>query len=382
MQRPSQLEVLAPEWVNLPQLNAARTGTRVLFATDEWFAEAGNLNREEPPTFDEDAFDTHGKVMDGWESRRKRTAGHDWCLMKLGLPGVVVGFEVDTSFFTGNQVPRISIQGANIQGDLAIAPWDAKGTRKGTKASDEEVAEANALGSKQWEELVPMSPLKPGYADTCRHWFAVSSTVKVTHLRINYWPDGGVARLRCFGRVQKDWSTYQGGQLVDLAATVNGGLGLMASNSHYGRPQNMLSTGPSVNMGDGWETARNPNRPPEFKLTPEGMMELPGFDWCCIQLGTPGVVTIAEVDTMHFEGNYPESCLIEGALVAPGAPFNPDQATWTTLLPRTRLTANSAHKFDKLLSAAAVSHVRLSIYPDGGVARLRFWGTPSTKSNL
>ena len=105
-------------------------------------------------------------------------------------------------------------------GDLPLTPWDANGPRKGTKASDSEVATADALGTREWEELVPMSPLAPGYADCCRHWFAVSSPQKVTHLRINYWPDGGVARLRCYGRVQKDWSTYQGGQLVDLAATV------------------------------------------------------------------------------------------------------------------------------------------------------------------
>ncbi len=180
-----------------------RAGTEILFATDEWFAVAGNLNKEDPAVFDPNAFDDEGKLMDGWETRRKRTAGHDWCLMKLGLEGVIKGVEADTSFFTGNQVPRISIQAANLSSPLPLPPWNAK-PRKGTKASNEEVDAAVACGTDKWETIVPMSILKPGYFDTCRHFFTVEKEheKRYTHIRVNYWPDGGVARLRVFGEVQ------------------------------------------------------------------------------------------------------------------------------------------------------------------------------------
>eukprot|EP00960_Hanusia_phi_P070887 767423-Hanusia_phi.AAC.3 len=247
-----------------------------------------------------------GKVMDGWESRRKRTAGHDWCLMKLGLSGVIRGFEVDTSFFTGNQVAlasfplaqpspsllflasRFKLHVSSSRSPLSLAlcsphnllsgdlppvgqggsAWNAK-PRKGSKATEEEVQAAEKLATDKWHTLVPMNPLQPGYIDCCKHFFAVEDARRWTHLRINYFPDGGVARIRCFGEVQKDWGqVVLGGpeDVVDLAATENGGIGLMASNSHYGRPQNMLGMGRAVNMGDGWETARNPNRPPVFTV--------------------------------------------------------------------------------------------------------------------
>ncbi|EKX45184.1 hypothetical protein GUITHDRAFT_71482 [Guillardia theta CCMP2712] len=367
----------APEWTMLPQLNGERAGTAILFATDEWFAEAGNLNREGPPQFDPNAFDTHGKVMDGWESRRKRTAGHDWCLMKLGLSGVIRGFEVDTSFFTGNQVPRISIQAACISGDLppvgqGATAWTAK-PRKGSKATDEEARRLVNLGTDKWHTLVPMTPLQPGYIDCCKHFFPVEDARRWTHLRINYFPDGGVARIRCFGEVQKDWGQVVLGpeELVDLAATENGGIGLMASNSHYGRPQNMLGMGRAVNMGDGWETARNPNRPPVFATDEQGMMKLPGNDWCVIQLGAAGLVRAISIDTLHFKGNYPESCLIEAAC-SPGSSrldFKPEEAQWKVLLPRTRLSPHNDHRFDDksgmLNLPTPVTHIRLTIYPDG-----------------
>lgn len=359
----------------------------MLFATDEWFAVAGNLNKEDPAVFDPNAFDAEGKLMDGWETRRKRTAGHDWCLMKLGLEGVIRGIEADTSYFTGNQVPRVSIQAANLSTPLPLPPWNAK-PRKGTKASDEEVAAANACGTDKWTTIVPMSPLKPGYFDTCKHYFLVRDEERYTHIRVNYWPDGGVARLRVFGEVKKDWSAVATSALVDLAATENGGLGLMASNSHYGRPQNLLGAGRGVNMGDGWETARNPNRPPEFKVDKNGMMELPGNDWCIIQLGVPGKVEKVEIDTIHFKGNYPESCMLEScsAPKASRLTFEPEQQTWTPLLPRTRLGPNALVTFDAssgvIPSTAPITHVRFTTYPDGGVSRLRLWGKPEPRSRM
>ena len=233
-----------------------------------------------------------------------------------------------------------------------------------------------------------MSPLKPGYIDTCRHFFEVQDEERYTHIRVNYWPDGGVARLRVFGEVKKDFSAAPAQGLIDLAATANGGLGLMASNSHYGRPQNLCGAGRGVNMGDGWETARNPNRPPEFKVDANGMMQLPGFDWCVIQLGVPGLVEKIEIDTIHFKGNYPESCMLEWCHEpsATRLTFDPVHAHWDTLLPRTRLGPNQIAAFGPAEGLAAtskpVTHVRYTIYPDGGTSRLRLWGKPEVRKLL
>jgi allantoicase len=265
--------------------------------------------------------------MDGWESRRRREAGHDWCIMKLGLAGVIRGFEVNTAFFTGNQVPRVMIQAACLDKDIDVLPeWNHK-PRKGTKASPEEHAAIAKIKSEEWETVLPMRVLQPGWADCCKHYFAVDSNKRWTHLRINYLPDGGIARIRCHGEVLVDWAALNvkaQNQPIDLLSAANGGLGLMASNSHYGTPQLLLGPGRGVNMGDGWETARNPNRPPMFKTDANGMMELPGFDWCCLQLGSPGIPEMIEIDTIHFKGNYPESFMAEGC-------YSP-QATRTTYL--------------------------------------------------
>mmetsp|Transcript_26986 Transcript_26986/g.66543 ORF Transcript_26986/g.66543 Transcript_26986/m.66543 type:complete len:394 (+) Transcript_26986:55-1236(+) len=389
MQRESVAQAQKPDWTSLPQLNSARAPTKTIFATDEWFATCDNLNRVEEPVFDPDAFDFQGKVMDGWESRRRREAGHDWCIMKLGLSGVIKGFEVNTAFFTGNQVPRVSIQAVCLSQDINVLPeWNSK-PRKGTKASPEEHAAIAKINSEAWDEIVPMSPLAPGYADCCKHYFPVNDERRFTHIRINYGPDGGIARIRCHGEVKVDWKQLiqaHAGNPVDLLASQNGGLGLMASNSHYGTPQNMLGFGRGVNMGDGWETARNPNRPPKFKTDANGMMELPGFDWCVLQLGTAGIVQALEIDTLHFKGNYPESFMMDGCF-APSATrttFNPDAVQWTPLIKRTRLGPDAVHKFDQSSGLtpppSPITHVRLTIYPDGGVSRVHLWGRPTPEA--
>jgi len=91
-------------------VNLSPPSSRVIFATDEWFAAADNLLNPNPPVFDPAAFCAQGKVMDGWESRRRRLPGHDFCVVALGLPGVVHGLELDTYMFSGNYVPRFSVE--------------------------------------------------------------------------------------------------------------------------------------------------------------------------------------------------------------------------------------------------------------------------------
>jgi allantoicase len=151
----------------LTDLASGALGGRVLFATDEWFAPAHHLLLPEAPVFLPDEFTDFGKWMDGWETRRKRLPGHDWCLLQLGLRGIVEAIEVDTAFFTGNNAPRASIQAARFPADpadsqtpAALRALAAKATaerKMGVCASPEELALAEQLGSHEWTELVPMT---------------------------------------------------------------------------------------------------------------------------------------------------------------------------------------------------------------------------------
>mmetsp|Transcript_27619 Transcript_27619/g.87550 ORF Transcript_27619/g.87550 Transcript_27619/m.87550 type:complete len:302 (-) Transcript_27619:220-1125(-) len=278
-----------PDPSTLTDLANARVGGKVIFATDEWFAAADNLIEDDEPKFDPDAYTTYGKEMDGWESRRKRIAGHDWAIFELGLAGEIEAVEVDTAFFTGNQAPRLSIQAAELAPGttgalLALRLRGAEGRgddgRMGLAATAEELAAAEALGSAAWSEVLPMTELGPGYEETRRHMFQLpAATGRVTHIRVNMFPDGGIARLRCLGRVSRRWTEADfapGAPAVDLLAVENGGTAIGCSNQHYGHPKNIIRPGRGVHMGDGWETARKPGRPAVLKVGADGLVEAPG----------------------------------------------------------------------------------------------------------
>ncbi|HSM31398.1 MAG TPA: allantoicase [Woeseiaceae bacterium] len=311
-------------WIRLEQ---PRLGTRVTHASDEFFAAKERLIQPTDPVFIEDRYDDHGKWMDGWESRRRRTPGHDFCIIRLGVPGIVHGVDIDTRHFTGNFPPQASI-------DACV--------------SDDDVPESG------WTEIVPRTDL----AGDRQHFVEVSDNRAWTHLRLNIYPDGGIARLRIYGEVRADIET--GGGVIDLFALKNGGRALAASDEHYGSMHNLNLPGRGVNMGDGWETARRRG---------------PGNDWVVAALGKPGVVERVEIDTAHFKGNYPDRVSVEAALFASHDEATPDSECWQTLLPESKLAMDKQHFFEsELMDLGAVSHVRLSIYPDGGVSRLRVFG--------
>ncbi|XP_078799229.1 allantoicase isoform X3 [Oryzias latipes] len=250
--------------------------------------------------------------MDGWETRRKRIPGHDWCIIQLGVPGSIYGFDVDTSFFTGNHSPHISIQGGCLD---QMPAFTLDGDRTGMAASSSEMAAAAKLGSEAWPELVGVSPLQPGYSDCCHNYFRTDFRGRVTHLRLNMLPDGGIARLRVYGVGLRDWSTVSTNQKVDLVALTNGGMCLGYSNAHFGHPRNMIGLGQAANMADGWETARRLDRPKELKVNECGILQVPGYEWAVFRLGHPGVISSIEVDTTHFKGNFPDSCRLEACLL-------------------------------------------------------------------
>jgi len=312
----------------LADLASARVGGRAVAASDDFFAPKSNLLKPEQPIFVPGKYTTRGKWMDGWESRRRRTPGHDWCVVALGMRGRVRGVNVDTSFFTGNFPSHCSI--------------DAKD-------------DATAAG---WTPILPTTVLQ----GDSHNYLTVEDDRPWTHLRLNIFPDGGVARLRVYGEVVVDWRRVAPrNRVVDLAALLHGGLVLAASDVHYGAKDNMLMPGRARNMGDGWETRRRRG---------------PGHDWAIVRLGTSGVLTKVEIDTSHFKGNYPDMASVEGCL-APGAPLETlSSAAWVDVLPRTKLTAHHRHLFAKdLRQRGPFSHVRLNIFPDGGVSRFRVHGT-------
>lgn len=313
----------------LVDLASARVGGKALIAIDEFFAPKSNLLKPEPAVFIEGKYTDRGKWMDGWESRRKRGPGHDWCIIQLGIPGEIRGLTVDTSHFTGNYPESCSLEAAVITGKPA----------------------ASRVASADWKEIVPRSPLK-GHTQNELRVFPTHE--RFTHVRLNIYPDGGVARLRVWGEARPDWKRIAAGKkLIDLVAVGNGGVPMGSSDEFYSHPINLIMPDRPANMGDGWETKRRRG---------------PGHDWTILKLGHRGVIEQVELDTTHFKGNYPDSASLEGTDGPPDA-----GAQWQEILPRTKLSANKRHQL-RAREQMPVRHVRLNMYPDGGIARLRLLG--------
>lgn len=322
---------LRRQFVDLAQ---PRLGSEVVYATDDFFADKARLIDPAPPVFIPGKYDDNGKWMDGWESRRKRVPGHDWCVVRLGVPGIVAGFEIDTSHFTGNYPP-----GAEVE--ICMSPEMVPGDDAG------------------WNKVTPRLDLK----GDDRIWVPLQHATPATHVRLHIYPDGGVARLRVWGRVDPDWSSVGPDQVIDLLASAWGGRGVIANDEHYGAVGNLTAPGRGVNMGDGWETRRRRE---------------PGHDWAVLELGTLGQVSEVVVDTAHFKGNYPDRCSIQATAEAHGAPHEiaAQAESWPVLLPEVKLQADHVHTFKaELADLGPVRFVRLNIYPDGGVSRLRILGT-------
>ncbi|KAG7316505.1 hypothetical protein KOW79_020046 [Hemibagrus wyckioides] len=372
-----------PDFVQFNNLACETAGGKVIFATDEWFAPARNLLKREPAEFLPSAFTEFGKWMDGWESRRKRIPGHDWCIVQLGVPGVVHGFDVDTSFFTGNYAPSISIQAACLDG-LVLPSLVLEGDRTGMAASESQFEAVAQLHSESWEEIVPVKMLRPGYSDSCHNFFSVTYPHRVTHIRLNMYPDGGIARLRVYGVGQRNWSSVSSQEEMDLVTLVNGGVCVGYSDAHFGHPRNMIGLGRADSMADGWETARRLDRPKVLTMDEKGILQVPGFEWAIFRLGHPGVISRIEIDTNHFKGNFPDWCKIEACSLTPEEEqtyirhkWSSDKGpTWKILLLPQKLKPHYRHLYsgECVLQCGSVSHVRLVIAPDGGVSRLRLWG--------
>ena len=321
---------MTASFVDLVDLASERLGAAVVSANDEFFAPKENLIKAAAPVWREGEYTDRGKWMDGWETRRRREPGHDWCLVRLGAPGILRGADVDTSFFTGNYPEA--------------CPFDACDL-PGLPAPDE-------LARASWRELLPHTPLD----GDSHNLIAIEGGLAATHVRLRIFPDGGVARLRLYGDVVADWARLRVRGDVDLAAAAHGGLVVACSDMFYGSRHNLIMPGDATHMGDGWETKRRRG---------------PGHDWTIIRLGAAGSIRRVEVDTRHFKGNAPGACSLEGS-TGPS-----DDQSWRTLLARTPLLPHARHVFeDELRGIGDATHVRFNIFPDGGVGRLRLFGRP------
>lgn len=332
----------APVFTQLTDLAAERLGGKVIYATDDFFAEKENLIKPTRGIFITDKYTDRGKWMDGWESRRKRTPGHDWAVVQLATPGSISGFDIDTNFFLGNHPPYASIEAVYI--------------KEGSSITDLPTEQAG-WETIEWKEILPKSHLDAG----SQNFYESNSNDLFTHIRLHIYPDGGVARLRVYGEVYKDWDAINVNEEVDLVAAINGGKAIACNDMFFSAMGNLIMPGRGINMGDGWETKRN---------------RIPGnSDWVILKLAIPGTIERIVVDTCHFKGNYPDSCSIEGCVSENEKEIINNNATWQIILPQQKLSADAEHEFiNEIQNIGVVSYVRLNIFPDGGISRLRSFG--------
>jgi allantoicase len=325
-----ELPVFAKTGMNLADssLNAV-----VLSVTDEFFAPRERMLNPAPARFYPGLYDDNGKWMDGWETRRRRNTGHDWCVIRLAYAGTLLGVDFDTSFFSGNFPPAASLEGC----------FCASGD------PDEHTS---------WVSLIDSVALSGNQ----HHFHAVDTQQTISHVRLHIWPDGGMARLRIYGLPWCNWENRDLSHSYDLIALENGGRQIAWRDAHYGEPRQILKPGRGKDMGDGWETRRRRE---------------PGNEWCILALGQAGTIEKIEIDTAHFKGNFPDRFSIQAAFeeVTLERALVTRSMFWPYLITEQPLTADSIHTYiNEISKLGKISHVRLNSIPDGGISRLRLWG--------
>lgn len=319
-------------------LASARLGALSVYATDDFFAPKERLLQDQEPVFIDGKYDDNGKWMDGWESRRKRSQGFDYCVVKLAFAGKIQAIDIDTRHFTGNFPPAAKLQ-ACFSHEL---PND----------------------TTYWTDLTDFIALTGDQ----QHPMMITDAGIYNYVRLNIYPDGGVARLRVYGIPDVNWSNCDADSQIDLLAAELGGRALLCNDEHYGTMHNLNLPGRGVNMGDGWETRRRRE---------------PGNDWVIMALAHEGRVERIEIDTAFFKGNFPNACSIQAARMQqlPDVSLSSQSLFWEELLPKQKLSADAQHQFiDEVVSLGPITHIRVNIYPDGGLSRVRLFGRPNLGS--
>ena len=318
----------------LVNLASPKMGTKILAFSDDFFGEVTRMLNDKDPIFIEDKYDNHGKWMDGWESKRRRDGGNDWAIIKLGSAGIISKIEIDTSYFTGNFPPFFSLEGI--------------------------YSETEPDKDSNWTTLIDKTSL----IGDCKNNFELNLKETLNFIRLQIFPDGGVARIRLFGEVRYNWKQFNSGEIIELSSLKLGGSILAYNNAHYGDVSALLSDGRGKTMGDGWETRRRRE---------------PGNDWIIIKLAQKGNIEKIEIDTAHFKGNYPDRASIQATSIDKNITTKDliqNSENWNIILDETKLSADNIHKYKiNSNSKNEATHIRLNIYPDGGVSRLRIFGT-------
>ena len=318
----------------LVNLASPKMGTKILAFSDDFFGEVTRMLNDKDPIFIEDKYDNHGKWMDGWESKRRRDGGNDWAIIKLGSAGIISKIEIDTSYFTGNFPPFFSLEGI--------------------------YSETEPDKDSNWKTLIDKTSL----IGDCKNNFELNLKETLNFIRLQIFPDGGVARIRLFGEVKYNWKQFNSGEIIELSSLKLGGSILAYNNAHYGDVSALLSDGRGKTMGDGWETRRRRE---------------PGNDWIIIKLAQKGNIEKIEIDTAHFKGNYPDRASIQATSIDKNITTKDliqNSENWNIILNETKLSADNIHKYKiNSNSKNEATHIRLNIYPDGGVSRLRIFGT-------
>ena len=316
----------------LIDLAQPRLGSKVIFKTDDFFASAHRIIDPRPPVFKDGLFDKNGKWMDGWESRRKRTFGHDYLIIRLGKPGSIKKVDVDTSHFNGNQPSMISLEGC--------------------------YSKSNNIKNFKWKTLINKKKTKAN----SQHTFSSSSKSVFTHIKLNIFPDGGVARLRLYGNISKENSNFRN-KTINLASLLNGASVIACNNEHFGKAENILAPGKAKNMGDGWETRRRRNK---------------GFDWLILSSIEGKNIDKIEISTHHFKGNFPSHCSLQAVFIPnkiSSSSIVKSSNKWKFLLNKVNLSANKTHKFrNKLMKNNKINFIKINIFPDGGISRFKIFG--------
>jgi len=309
-----------------------RLGSKVIFKTDDFFASASRVINPQPPIFKEGIFDRHGKWMDGWETRRRREKGYDYLIVKLGRPGKIFSVDIDTTHFSGNQPMYASLEACNNN--------------------------KSPNSKSKWITILNKKKIGPNKS----HNFKIKNKFIFTRVKLNIYPDGGVARLRVYGEIKTKNVNFEN-KLINLSSMLNGAYIVGCNNEHFGKAENILAPGKGKNMGDGWETRRSRGK---------------NFDWLIIKLGRTGKINKIEIDTHHFKGNYPDRCSIQGTYIhkkISNHSIVKKSNKWKTLLNKVKLNAHKKHNFkNKKLQKNKINYIRINIYPDGGISRIRTFG--------
>ena len=315
-------------------------GSKVIYCSDEFFADSGRMLQASDPQWIEGKYDKNGKWMDGWESRRRRDGKNDFCFIRLGSPSIINNFNIDTTHFTGNFAPGISILGCSVPG--------------GT--TDDRVVDGSAVS--EWFDLLDQENLE----GDSHNLFSCKSTQPLTHLKITLYPDGGIARFRAYGNAWSEDTKYQMTG-TNVISKQSGARAVFANDEHFGCLSNVLEKHDPLSMADGWETRRR---------------RKPGNDWGIIALSSPAKVHEIVIDTSFFKGNFPDTFSISSTNMTDtdDNTLIEKSKTWDLLIERKKLGMNQIHVFNKtnLLHNDSITHIRIDIFPDGGIARLKLIG--------